>query len=450
MRQGVPVALALGIVVHAFPTGNHQHRQGIADHVQRGPRHVHHPVDTGDEGQAFQRNTDAAEGRQQHHEGHARNPGNPLGGDHQGQHQQQLLADGQVNAVELGNEDRRDALVQGRTVEVEGVTGRHHEAANGFRRAVGFHLLDHPWQHGLGTGGGVGQHQLVLEDAHQLDHREAEQPGHQAEHGKGEEQDGRVDQQHQLGQRHQGGEAEAGDGHRDQGEHTDRRVVHDHVGDLEHAFRDALEHLHQGVTQLGLQARQAEAEEHREEDDRQHFTAGHGGKDVRRNQVEDGFDKRMLMLHFGGGGGVLGDVHGAQGAHVDARARVEHVGQYQADHNGDGGDDLEVDDGLEADTPQLLGVADPGNADHQRGNDNRDNDHLDQADKDITCRLQDVADPPGLLGAEMVEQRADCNPQYQTDKDLPGEAELCLLHVVTLASSGVGQKPLTVALLQAR
>ncbi len=158
----------------------------------------------------------------------------------------------------------------------------------------------------------------------------------------------------------------------------------------------------------------------------------------------------MLMLHFGGGGLVLGDIHGAQGAHVDARARVEHVGQQQADHDGDGGDDLEVDDGLETDAPQLLGIADPGNTDHQRGNDNRDDDHLDQADKDIACRLQHVADPPGLLGTEMVEQRAHCNPQYQTDEDLPGEAELCLLHVVTLASSGVGQKPLTVAFTQVR
>ncbi len=143
----------------------------------------------------------------------------------------------------------------------------------------------------------------------------------------------------------------------------------------------------------------------------------------------------MLMLHFGGGRLVLGDIHGTEGAHVDARARMEHVGQQQADDNGDGGDDLEVDDGLEADASQLLRIADTGDADHQRGNDNRDHDHLDQADKDVARRLQDITDPPVLFGTEMVEQRADCNPQYQTDEDLPGEAELCLLHVITLTSS---------------
>ncbi len=210
------------------------------------------------------------------------------------------------------------------------------------------------------------------------------------------------------------------------------------MGDLEHGFRDALEHLHQRIAQFGLQTRQAKAENHREEDDRQHLTTRHGGNDVRGDQVEDGLDERMLMLDFGGGGFVLGDVHGAQGAHVDARARVKHIGQHQADENGDGGDDLEIENGLETDAPQLLRVADTGDADHQRGNDNRDHDHLDQADEDITRWLQHVADPPGLLGTEMVEQRPECNPQYQTDEDLPGEAELCLLHVITLTSSGLG------------
>ena len=50
----------------------------------------------------------------------------------------------------------------------------------------------------------------------------------------GEEQDGAVNQQHQLGQGHQRGETEVGDSHGDQCKHTDWRVVHDHVSDFEH------------------------------------------------------------------------------------------------------------------------------------------------------------------------------------------------------------------------
>ena len=187
-----------------------------------------------------------------------------------------------------------------------------------------------------------------------------------------------------------------------------------------------------GSRNSGLQARQTETEQHREEDDRQHFATGHGREDVRRDQVEDGFDERVFMLNLGGRRLVLGNIHGTQGAHVDAGTRMEHVGQHQTDDDGDGGDDLEVDDGLEADAAEFLRVTDARNTDDQRRDHDRDHDHLDQTDKDIACWLQNVADPPGLFGTEMVEQRTDCNPQYQTDEDLPGEAKLCLLHIFTL------------------
>src|SRR5471030_2236385 len=365
VRQGVPVALAFGVVVHAFPTGDDQYGQSVADHVECGARHVHHTVDTGDERQAFQRNAHAAQGSQQDDEGHTRHTGDTFGGHHQGQHQHQLLADRQVNAVQLGDKDRRDALIQGRTVEVERVAGRYHKAADGLRRAVSFHLLDDARQHGFGTGGGVGQYQLILEDEYQRDHREAEQASDQAQHHEGEEQNGDVNQNHQLGQRQQRGEAEVGDGHRDQGKYADRGVLHDHVGDFEHALGDALEHCDQRLAQFRLEARQAEAEQHREEDDRQHVATGDGGEDIRRNQVEDGLDERMLMLHFGSGGGVLGDIDGTQGTHVDASAWVEQVGQQQTDHDGDGGDHFEVKDGFDADATELLRVTHAGDANDQ-------------------------------------------------------------------------------------
>ncbi|MNV10167.1 hypothetical protein D3C71_1006810 [compost metagenome] len=113
---------------------------------------------------------------------------------------------------------------------------------------------------------------------------------------------------------------------------------------------------------------------------------------------------------------------------------MEQVGQQQADDDGDGGDDFKVKDGFEADAAELLRITDAGNTDDQRRDHDRDHNHLDQTDKDIARWLQDVADPPGFFGTEMVEQRTDCNPQYQTDEDLPGEAKLCLLHIFTLTS----------------
>ncbi|MNC33922.1 hypothetical protein D3C75_823340 [compost metagenome] len=175
------------------------------------------------------------------------------------------------------------------------------------------------------------------------------------------------------------------------------------MGDLEHGLGNRLEGTHQRVAQLCLQARQAQAEQHREEDDRQHFATHQRCEDVRRDQVQQGFDERVLMLHFGRGSLVLGDVHGTQGAHVDAGARVEQVGQHQAHDDGDGGHHFEVDDGLQADAAQFLRVANPGDTHDQRRNHDRDDDHLDQANEDVTSGLEDVADPPCLFCTEMIQ-----------------------------------------------
>ncbi|MCY1438770.1 hypothetical protein D9M71_549830 [compost metagenome] len=138
----------------------------------------------------------------------------------------------------------------------------------------------------------------------------------------------------------------------------------------------------------------------------------------------------MVVLDLLGGLPVLGDIHSAQGAHVDADARMEQVGQQQADDDGDGGDDLEIENGLQADAAKLLGVAHAGDADDQRGDHDRYDDHLDQADEDVAGRLQDVADPPGLLRrVDVVDQRADGDADDQADDDLPGQAELGFAHV---------------------
>ncbi|MNF61221.1 hypothetical protein D3C84_428570 [compost metagenome] len=154
----------------------------------------------------------------------------------------------------------------------------------------------------------------------------------------------------------------------------------------------------------------------------------------------------MVVLHFLGGLLVLGDVDGTQGAHVDAGAGLEEVRQQQADHYRHGGHHLEVDDGLQADAAELLGVAHAGDADDERGDDDRNDDHLDQADEDVAGRLQDVGDPPGLLGTEMVEQGANGDTQHQPDEYLPREAQsglghsrhpLILLEVGSAVSSGM-------------
>ena len=137
------------------------------------------------------------------------------------------------------------------------------------------------------------------------------------------------------------------------------------MSDFEHRLGHALEGFHQRVAQFGVQARQTETEQYREEDDRQHLTASHGREDVRWNQVEDGLDKRMFMRDFSCRGCVLGNIDRAQGAHVDPGTGLEHVGQHQADQDRDGGDHLEVNDGFKTDTTEFLRISHACNPDNQ-------------------------------------------------------------------------------------
>nr|GFD59341.1 hypothetical protein [Tanacetum cinerariifolium] len=83
---------------------------------------------------------------------------------------------------------------------------------------------------------------------------------------------------------------------------------------------------------------------------------------------------------------------GTQRAHVDAGARVEHVGEQKANDDGNRGNDFEVQNRLQTDATELFRVPHTCDADNQRRDHDRDDDHLDQADKDVTRWLEDITD----------------------------------------------------------
>ena len=88
----------------------------------------------------------------------------------------------------------------------------------------------------------------------------------------------------------------------------------------------------------------------------------------------------------GDGGERLGVELGDVG--VEAYAGLDDVDHDQADGQGQGGDDLEVEQRLGADPPDFLHVIHPGDAgDHRAENDGGD-DHLDQLDEAVPQRFQ--------------------------------------------------------------
>ena len=87
--------------------------------------------------------------------------------------------------------------------------------------------------------------------------------------------------------------------------------------------------------------------------------------------------------------GVAGDRLGIQGRRIDvqAGARLEHMADDQADEHGEGGHHLEVDDRLQADPPDLLGVGQLGDADDHGDEHDRRDDHPHQLDEAVAERL---------------------------------------------------------------
>ena len=88
--------------------------------------------------------------------------------------------------------------------------------------------------------------------------------------------------------------------------------------------------------------------------------------------------------------GIVGDGlrvgHGA----AEARARPDHIADDEADHQREGRDDLEIDQRLDADAADLLGILDMRDAgDHGAEDDRRDH-HLDQLDEAVAERLDPV------------------------------------------------------------
>ena len=101
-----------------------------------------------------------------------------------------------------------------------------------------------------------------------------------------------------------------------------------------------------------------------------------------------------MALHFCGRILIFRNIHGRQLRHINPGTRLENIRQRDAKNNRYGGDHFEIENGFGANTAQLFCITHPGNTNHQRGDNNRHDDHFDQMDKDIARRRQQVDHQP--------------------------------------------------------
>src|SRR5216683_1375126 len=123
----------------------------------------------------------------------------------------------------------------------------------------------------------------------------------------------------------------------------------DDVGELEHCFGEAFrEGEHRAALRFGNES-EGHGEEDAEDDDLQDLVLGNGFGDVFGEDVDDELcgSVRGGVERFGSGGG----------READAFAGAADVDGGETDEQRDGGDDFEIDQGLEAETADALEVS---------------------------------------------------------------------------------------------
>ncbi|MCY1175704.1 hypothetical protein D9M73_159530 [compost metagenome] len=300
----------------------------------------------------------------------------------------------------LGDEHRSHGQVDRRTVEVERVAGRNHQAYHRLLRTQTLHLDQHARQHRLRRGSTQHNQQLFTDVADHLQHAEAMQAGNRTQHDQDEQQACNVEAGHQLAQLHQRADTVGTDGEGHGTEGTDRRELHDHVDDVEHHMGEAIDQVQQRLA-VGTQAMQGETEDHREHQHLQDIAVGEGADYGVRDDVEQEADRGLLRA----GGGISGHAAGVQGADVDmhAGARLDHVHHHQANDQGDGRDDFEIEQRVATGLAHRLHALHASDTADHSAEDDRGNDHFDQFDEPVTQRFQGNAG----LRVEVAQQDTD-------------------------------------------
>ena len=174
------------------------------------------------------------------------------------------------------------------------------------------------------------------------------------------------------------------DGERHGAEGPDRSHPHDDRHDAEEDVRQLLDEA-QHERALFLEGRERHPEEDRKEQHLQDVAARERVGHVLGDDVE----QKVGGAEGVPGGGVVGDGAGVERRRVDVHpgARLHELADQQAEGEREGGQDLEVDDPLEADPPHPLQIAHLGDARHHRREDDRGDEHLDELDEPVAERL---------------------------------------------------------------
>lgn len=347
--------------------------------------------------------------------GGAGDTGHAFAGEHEGDEHGDLGLEGHVDAGGLGDEGSGDGEVEGGAIEVEGVAEGHDEGDDAFGDAELDHALHGIGQGGVGGGGGEGENGGSFDDSEEGEEGDAGPPHDGEEDEQAEDGEGGVEGEDEFAEVDEHGEAGVSDGIGHGGADAERGELHDDAGEFEHRFGEALaevEHVFAGFAgDLG----EGDAEHHGEEDHLQDVVGGGGFEEAAGDDVfDDAGDGDRHGVDFVGALAV-----GGQG---DADTGFGEVDGDEADDEGEGGDDLEVEDGFEGEpTDGFEVIAVAGDADDEGAEDQGHEDALDHFEEDVGEELEFL----GFLGEQVTDGDADHHRQQDPlgERDAAYEGE---------------------------
>ncbi len=234
------------------------------------------------------------------------------------------------------------------------------------------------------------------------------------QHHQHEQDADHVELDQEAAQRQQRGRPEPADGEGDGSESPDRRGPHDEADHAEEHLAQVVDGGDHGPAPLA-HGREGEGGQHRDQKHRQDLRLGEGAHEGGRDDVQQSVGDALVL----GLGGVAGGRVGVDGLRIDVHpgARAPQVHRRQGEGEGDGGDDLEIDDRLQRHPAGAAHVVHARHPVHHGAEDHRGDDHPDQGDEGVAQGLH--------LGPQVrvqpAQQGAQRHGRQHLEPELPDE-----------------------------
>ncbi len=284
----------------------------------------------------------------------------------------------------LSQKDGRHGHVNVGTIEVKAVARRDHQTDRGFRTAQLLEFFHDTGQRRLRGTGPQDQKEFVLDVCKITKQGDSRKLQDQSQHQHHEDARGQIKPHHQGQELVEGSQAITSHRVPHGPEGPDRRCLHHDAHHPKEKFSRLLHDLEDGPTPLGKQG-DGQGGEDGDEENLQQVARGEGPQERGRNDVQE----KVRLVGSVRFGEVSLPHPGIQRAHIQVESLPgpENIHHHQADHQGKGGNDLEVEEGFPSRPAQPPEIPHRGDAvDHRAENDRGDH-HLDQLDEGVPQRF---------------------------------------------------------------